>query len=95
MQIIGGKWKPIIIYCLSFGKLRFGKLNQMIPAISNKVLSQQLKELHEDGIIERVIFDSNLQKIEYTLSEFGKTLMPVINELCRWGQENQILTIKE
>lgn len=85
MSIIGGKWKPIILNCIGDKSLRFGKLNQLIPAISNKVLSGELKELEELGLIDRKSFDEGSTRVEYRLTKSGHTLMPLLHEFARWG----------
>jgi len=85
MSIIGGKWKPIILNCIGEGSLRFGKLNQLMPAISNKVLSNELKELEILGLIDRKEFPNELQRVEYSLTETGKSLIPLLYELAHWG----------
>lgn len=89
MSIFGGKWKPIILNCIGDSSLRFGKLNQLMPAISNKVLSNELKELEALGLIERTSFTESTQRVEYTLSNSGKSLMPVLNEIASWGNSNE------
>ncbi|CAM1374493.1 winged helix-turn-helix transcriptional regulator [Tenacibaculum xiamenense] len=84
MNIIGGKWKPIIIYLLANGSLRFGKLLLFIPTISKKVLTDQLRELEEDGLIIRKKFAEIPPRVEYSLSEKGETLLPVLKALSNW-----------
>lgn len=84
MNIIGGKWKPIILYILSNGSLRFGKLLFFLPMISKKVLTDQLKELTEDGLIIRERFAETPPRVEYTLSEKGEALLPVLKLLSDW-----------
>ncbi|WP_375447240.1 winged helix-turn-helix transcriptional regulator [uncultured Fibrella sp.] len=86
MSIIGGRWKPIILYCLMSGKLRFGKLALFIPTISRKILTEQLKELKDYGLINREEYNEQSLKVEYSLTELGKSLIPVINAMCTWGQ---------
>ncbi|KEQ28425.1 winged helix-turn-helix transcriptional regulator [Pedobacter antarcticus] len=83
---IGGKWKPIIlIRLLNGGKVRFGKLAVQMPDISRKILSQQLKELEEDGLILRYSYMEKPPRVEYELSESGKTLIPVLKAMYDWG----------
>lgn len=89
MSIFGGKWKPIILNCIGEGSLRFGKLNQLIPAISNKVLSNELKNLEALGLIERKKSKVDITKMEYSLSTSGKSLMPVLHEIASWGNSNE------
>jgi DNA-binding HxlR family transcriptional regulator len=85
MSIIGGKWKPIIMNCIGDRVMRFGKLRQIIPSISGKVLSSELKELEAFGLIKRVEFIETPTKVEYTLTNAGKTLLPILYELASWG----------
>ena len=85
MSIIGGKWKPIIINCIGERTIRFGKLNQIIPAISNKVLANELKELESFGLIKRKEFKELPPRVEYALTNAGKTLIPILHELANWG----------
>jgi DNA-binding HxlR family transcriptional regulator len=86
VSYIGGKWKPIIlIRILTGGKVRFGKLAVQMPDISRKILSQQLKELEEDGLIIRESFMEKPPRVEYELSERGKTLIPVLKAMYDWG----------
>lgn len=95
MGIIGGRWKPIILYCLMGGKLRFGKLSLFIPTISRKILTEQLKELEDYGLVKRKVYNEKQPKVEYSLTELGKSLIPVINAMCTWGQnEGRAVTIK-
>jgi len=86
MNIIGGKWKPLIIYLLSKGTLRFGKIYTFLPTISKKVLTEQLKELAADGIIFRERFAEVPPRVEYTLSEKGMELMPILDSISKWSQ---------
>lgn len=88
MSIIGGKWKPIILTCIGEKSVRFGKLNQLIPAISNKVLSNELKELEDLSLIEREEFKELPPRVEYRLTKSGKSLIPLLHELANWGNTN-------
>lgn len=85
MSIIGGKWKPIILNCIGEKQIRFGKLNQIIPSISNKVLSNELKELEQFGLIKRAEYTEMPPRVEYSLTTAGKTLLPILHELASWG----------
>jgi DNA-binding HxlR family transcriptional regulator len=89
MSIFGGKWKPIILNCIGESSLRFGKLNQLMPAISNKVLSNELKELEILGLIERKESKESTIKVEYSLSDSGKSLMPVLYKIASWGNSDE------
>ena len=88
MSIIGGKWKPIILNCIGDKQIRFGKLNQIIPSISNKVLSSELKEMENFGLIKRVEYTEMPPRVEYSLTTSGKTLLPILHELASWGNTN-------
>ena len=78
MEIIGGKWKPIILYYLKDETRRFGELQRCIPHVTKKMLTQQLRELENDGIIKRKVFKVVPPKVEYSLSEYGRTLRPIL-----------------
>jgi DNA-binding HxlR family transcriptional regulator len=86
MGIIGGRWKPIILYCLMGGKLRFGKLSVFIPTISRKILTEQLKELENSGLVKREEFTESPPKVEYSLTQLGESVLPVITAMCNWGK---------
>ena len=90
LQLIGGKWKPVILYCIKSEKRRFGEICTRIPDISRKVLTEQLKELEEDGLVSRKQFNEIPPRVEYELTELGKSLEPVLNEIEKWGIENII-----
>ena len=87
MNIIGGKWKSIIIYLLSKGSLRFGKLAMFIPSVSRKVLTEQLREMEADGLIIREKFNEIPPRVEYSLTESGKALVPLFISLAEWSNE--------
>jgi DNA-binding HxlR family transcriptional regulator len=89
-QLIGGKWKPIILYCLRSEKRRFGEISARIPDLSRKVLTDQLKELEEDGLISRKQYKEIPPRVEYELTALGKSLAPVLDEMEKWGMENII-----
>jgi len=84
MNIIGGKWKPIILFLLSRGSLRFGKLIMFMPAISRKVLTDQLRELEADGLILREKFAETPPRVEYSLAEKSEELVPILWSLAKW-----------
>lgn len=90
LNLIGGKWKTLILYSLTNGTRRFGEIAVRIPDISRKVLTEQLKELEADGLIHRQQFNEIPPRVEYSLSELGKSLSSVIRELEIWGTENVI-----
>lgn len=90
LQLIGGKWKPVILYCLRSEKRRFGEISARIPDLSRKVLTQQLKELEVDRLITRKQFNEIPPRVEYELTELGTSLTPVLNEMEKWGLKNII-----
>lgn len=95
MEVIGGKYKVIIIWNLVGKTLRYNQLKKAIPQVTPKMLSQQLKELEADGIINRILYPVVPPKTEYSLTEIGKTLAPIIESLCEWGKEyNQVMGIE-
>jgi len=85
MNKIGGKWKILIIYAVSKNCNRFSKLQRALPLISKQMLVNQLRELEEDGILERIIYPEVPPRVEYKLTPHGLTLMPVISVLQDWG----------
>ncbi|MEM9544661.1 MAG: helix-turn-helix domain-containing protein [Bacteroidota bacterium] len=87
MNIIGNKWKPIIIYLLSNGPLRFGSLNAIIPTISKKVLTNQLKELESDGLLLRKAFAEIPPRVEYSLTKRAIGLLPILKQLSEWTNQ--------
>ena len=87
MQVIGGKWKLLIIYLISNDINRFGKMGMMLKDISKQMLTTQLRELENDGIIERRIYAEIPPRVEYFLTEKGKSLNPVIEQLRDFGFE--------
>ena len=91
LSLITGKYKMIILYCLmEFQTVRFNELRRYLKNISDKTLSLNLKELEKDQLIERKEFPQIPPKVEYSLSERGKSLMTVLDQLCYWGEENRI-----
>jgi len=88
MDVIGGKWKPIILCNLRHGSLRTSELKRQIPGISQKMLTQQLRELEAVNIIDRHVYSQVPPKVEYSLSEYGMTLSAVLDNLCTWGEEH-------
>ncbi len=90
LNVIGGKWKSVILWYLQDAPLRFGELHKIIPKCSLKIYNENLKELEEDGIIKRVVFPQVPPKVEYSLTEYGKSLLPVIKILREWGVKRLI-----
>ena len=97
LRVFAAKWKPCVISYLAERPMRYNDLYRIIPNISRKVLSEHLKELEQDDIIVRVQYDAKLQRVEYSLSEKGKSLLPVLDQLQDWGVANlkNVLSIRE
>lgn len=92
LSVIGGKWKPLILWELRSGFRRFSELEAAIPAISHKVLTQHLRELERDAVISRHVVgganNRSARHVDYALSEFGRTLRPVLNSMAKWAKEH-------
>lgn len=89
LDVIGGKWKPLLVYHLGEeGTKRFGELRSYIPNVSHKTLINQLKELEADGIITRTAYACVPPRVEYAITEKGRTLLPILEMMCDWGFEN-------
>ncbi|KRK50920.1 transcriptional regulator [Companilactobacillus kimchii DSM 13961 = JCM 10707] len=88
MRIIGGKWKPIILCHLKHGIMRTGELRRAIPNITQKMLTQQLRELEDDGIINRKVYSQIPPKVEYSLTDYGESLNKILEDLCVWGEKD-------
>ena len=89
MKVTGGKWKPIILFRLSKGINRFGVLSRSIEGISKNMLTQQLRQMEANKIINRKIFAEIPPRVEYSLTEKGKSLLPIFKSLAEWGSLNQ------
>ncbi len=85
LKIIGGRWKVIIIHQLMDGKRRFCELHRAIDGITQKMLTQQLRELERDGIVHRKVYPEVPPKVEYSLTSLGKSLKPILEAMHRWG----------
>ena len=88
LELIGGKWKPIILYCLRTETRRFGEIAARIPNLSRKVLTDQLKELEQYQLIVRVQYNEIPPRVEYSLSPRGKSLAPLLEAMEKWGNEH-------
>jgi len=88
MSVIGGKWKILILYVICNGINRFGKMGMVLKDISKQMLTTQLRELENDGIIERKIYPEIPPRVEYSLTEKGKSLLPIIELMKLWGDEH-------
>jgi DNA-binding HxlR family transcriptional regulator len=89
IHVIGGKWKPMILLQLKDGPRGFNELRRLIPAITQRMLTLQLKALERDGIVMRTVFETNPPTVEYAFSKHGLSLGPILEQLEHWGEANQ------
>lgn len=87
LNLIGGKYKALILWHLVDKTLRFGELRDFVACATPKMLTQQLRELEADGFIHREVYPVVPPKVEYSLTEFGKSIVPILNAMCNWGTE--------
>lgn len=85
LDVIGGKWKPVIVYLLSQGTRRHGELRRLMPYATQQMLTAHLRELERDGVVRRVVYPQVPPKVEYSLTPLGETLKPLIAFLIEWG----------
>ena len=90
LNVIGGKWKPLIIFLIKKESLRTSEVQRGIEGITQKMLIQQLKELEMDGILKRKVFPVVPPHVEYSLTEYGKTLLPIMKLMQEWGDIHKI-----
>jgi DNA-binding HxlR family transcriptional regulator len=89
MSIISGKYKVVIIWHLgNEGPHRYGELFKLFPGISNRILTKQLRDLEQDGIVSRTVYPVVPPKVEYFLTEMGQSILPIVNDIWRWGKEH-------
>lgn len=89
--LINGRWKLIILWQIKGGAIRFGELRRAIPLITEKMLTDQLRELESDGFLERVVFAQVPPRVEYSLTRLGLSLIPILEQIAAWGEENQAI----
>jgi len=94
LEVIGGKWKPLILWLLSDKIMRFGQLNRSIGTITQKMLTQTLREMEADGLIKRKVYPEVPPKVEYSLAEYGKTLEPILKAMHGWGKNHKTRQLK-
>ncbi|UBM57376.1 winged helix-turn-helix transcriptional regulator [Marinilongibacter aquaticus] len=95
MGYIGGKWKMVILYHLKDGARRYNALKKAMPLVTERTLSLQLKALEEDGIISRKVYvEKPPMKVEYQLTDFGEGLIPLLNEIAKWGMKTAVKKAK-
>jgi DNA-binding HxlR family transcriptional regulator len=86
LAVIGGRWKVLILYALIEGPLRFSELKRVLARCTQKMLIQQLREMEADGIVRRKVYPQVPPKVEYSLTPRGRTLQPIVDAMCEWGQ---------
>ncbi|WP_416722372.1 transcriptional regulator HypR [Bacillus stercoris] len=89
LDVIGGKWKGILFYHMIEGKKRFNEFRRICPSITQRMLTLQLRELEADGIVHREVYQQVPPKVEYSLTEFGRTLEPIVLQMKEWGESNR------
>ena len=85
-EVVGGKWKGKILFILFTGTKRFGELRKLLPDTTQRMLTMQLRELEEDGVIERKVYAQVPPKVEYSISKSGETLKPIVDAMWHWGR---------
>lgn len=90
LRIISGKWKPLVLFFLRNGPVRYGELKRLIPGVSDKVLIQSLKDLQADRVLSRTDYKEVPPRVDYALTPLGRSLAEAIIPLCTWGTENAV-----
>lgn len=86
LELIGGKWKALILWHLTGKTLRYSQLHRLLPDATHKMLTQQLRDLEENGLITRRVYPEVPPRVEYSLSPFGETMYPILDAMCNWGK---------
>lgn len=95
LEVIGGKWKGVILYHLLEETLRFNELHRSMPGVTQRMLTKQLRELEADGLIARKVYPEVPPKVEYSMTEYGRKLAPVIASLQEWGTQHLEMVAKK
>tara|TARA_R110002073_G_scaffold35970_10_gene104886 strand:+ start:1420 stop:1809 length:390 start_codon:yes stop_codon:yes gene_type:complete len=95
LELIGGKWKGIVLYYLLDGRLRFSELKRKIGCVTQRMLTKQLRELEASGLVNRIVYAEVPPRVEYELTAEGKSLKPVLKSLKQWGEEHAMDLIAE
>lgn len=86
IDLIGGKWKVLLLWHLSNGVIRFNEFNRIFPDVSAKMLTQQLRDLEKNGFVHREVYPQVPPKVEYSLTDLGRTIIPILQEMNKWGR---------
>jgi len=86
LSMIGGKWKPVIIFCIANGVDRFGAMQRAVPGITKQMLTKQLRELEADNLVSRTVFAEVPPRVDYALTDKGQSVLPIIDQMRTWGQ---------
>ncbi len=89
LEVIGGKWKPLILFHLRERPMRFSELRRVVPQATQKMMTQQLRELERDGILHRKVYAVVPPKVDYSLTAYGQTLKPLLGMMCDWGARHR------
>ncbi len=89
LALIGGRWKPSLLWQLTTGPLRYNQLKKSLPSVSERVLVLQLREMEQDGLINRIIYAEVPPRVEYSLTDLGASLEPLLQSLSHWGELNR------
>jgi DNA-binding HxlR family transcriptional regulator len=89
IDVIEGKWKPIVVNALKAGSLRFGQLRRHVPEATRKVLTEQLRELEKDQVVTRKVLGRRWERVEYALTPYGRSLVPVLTLMAKWGKKHK------
>jgi DNA-binding HxlR family transcriptional regulator len=89
LAVLGGKWKPLILFHLHQGTFRFSELSKKMPGITQKMLTQELRAMEENGLVKRKVYPVVPPKVEYSLTEYGKTLEPILKSMRLWGEKHR------
>jgi DNA-binding HxlR family transcriptional regulator len=95
LHVMGGKWKAVILWHLIHQTYRFSELKHLIPDITHKMLTQQLRELEGDGLVQRHVYAEVPPRVEYSVTPYGRTLIPVLNSMAQWGLEHEQGTVSK
>lgn len=92
LKVIGGKWKPLLLWYLAQETMRFSQLQKNMEGITQKMLTQVLRELEADKLVARKVYPVVPPKVEYSLTDYGKTLLPVLEAMAAWGEKHSSTT---